>query len=164
MGRWWWLRISRPPWNHFFKKWVSSSRQESEKCMWIPRNWNRVLVPRVHPYIRPVPGGGGGVMRLRLGRRLVNLSPLAQHTMNLTNGDAGTTKNVGRGFESDVHHEIALQRKVSFLMSRIWKILLDPQKCEPRVVARRPVKSGLFQGGRVLWGLDWIDNQLTFYL
>ena len=43
-------------------------------------------------------------------------------------------------------------------------MLLDSQKMEPRVGARRPVKYGPFQGGRVIWGLDWVDDWLTFYL
>ena len=48
-------------------------------------------------------------MRLRLGRRLVNLLPLAQRTINktVTNGDDGRTWVVGRAFETHVHHEIA---------------------------------------------------------
>ena len=71
--------------------------------------------------------------------------------MTLTNGDDGRTWVVGREFESNVHHEIAFQRKKSEcpVMSRIWKIASgSPPKLEPRVVARRPVKSGPFQGGR----------------
>ena len=39
-----------------------------------------------------------GVMRLRLGRRVVNLSPLAQRTKTLPNGDDGRTSVVGREF------------------------------------------------------------------
>ena len=49
----------------------------------------------------------GGVMRLRLDRRLVNLFTLAQRTKTLTNDIDGRTWVVGRGFESHVHHEIA---------------------------------------------------------
>ena len=61
-------------------------------------------------------------MRLRMDtRRLGILLPLAQRTINktLTNGVDGRTWVVGREFESHVHHEIAFQRKVSYLMSRI---------------------------------------------
>ena len=47
------------------------------------------------------------VVRLRLGRRLDNLLPLAQRTKDLTNGVDGRTWVVGREFESHVHHEVA---------------------------------------------------------
>ena len=49
------------------------------------------------------------VMRLRLGRRLVKILPLAQRTINktFTNGDDGRTWVVGLEFESLDHHEIA---------------------------------------------------------
>ena len=47
----------------------------------------------------------------------------------------------------------------------------EPEKCLwiPRswnrvLVARLAVKSGPFQGGRVLWGLDWAGDCYTFYL
>ena len=46
-------------------------------------------------------------------------------------------------------------------------MLLDPQKLEPRVVARRPVKSDPFQGGGVFYEqlrLGIIGERLTFYL
>ena len=58
-------------------------------------------------------------MRLRLGRRLALLLPVAQRTKTLTNGVVGGTWVVGRDFESHVHHEIAFERKVIFLMSNI---------------------------------------------
>ena len=47
------------------------------------------------------------VIRLRLGRRLVNLSPVAQRTNALTNGVVHRPWVVGREFESHVHHENA---------------------------------------------------------
>ena len=49
------------------------------------------------------------VMRLSLGRQLVNLLPVAQRTMNnaLTNGFVDRPWVVGREFESHVHHENA---------------------------------------------------------
>ena len=49
----------------------------------------------------------GGVVRLGLGRRLVNLLPVAQRTNALTNGVVGRPWVVGREFESHVHHEKA---------------------------------------------------------
>ena len=48
------------------------------------------------------------VMRLTLGRRLVNLLPVAQRTNNaFTNDDVDRPWIVGREFESHVHHENA---------------------------------------------------------
>ena len=49
-------------------------------------------------------------MRFRLGRRLVNLLPLAQRTKTFTNGVDGRTWVVDREFESHVHHEIAFSK------------------------------------------------------
>ena len=51
---------------------------------------------------------GGIVMRLTLGRRLVNLWPVAQRTNAFTNGVVGRPWVVGREFESHVHHENAV--------------------------------------------------------
>ena len=45
------------------------------------------------------------VIRLSLGRRLVNLLPVAQRTNALTNGVVDRPWVVGREFESHVHHE-----------------------------------------------------------
>ena len=45
------------------------------------------------------------VIRLKLGRRLVNLLPLAQWLNALTNGVVDRPWVVGREFESHVHHE-----------------------------------------------------------
>ena len=60
------------------------------------------------------------VIRLSLGRRLVNLLPVAQRTNALTNGVVDRPWIVGREFESHVHHdENAFYRKVNFLMSII---------------------------------------------
>ena len=47
------------------------------------------------------------VIRLSLGRRLVNLLPVAQRTNAFTNGVVGRPWVVGREFESHVHHENA---------------------------------------------------------
>ena len=47
------------------------------------------------------------VIRLILGRRLVNLLPVAQRTNALTNGVVDRPWVVGREFESHVHHENA---------------------------------------------------------
>ena len=49
----------------------------------------------------------GGVIRLNLGRRLVNLLPVAKRTNALTNGVVDRPWVVGREFESHVHHENA---------------------------------------------------------
>ena len=45
------------------------------------------------------------VIRLSLGRRLVNLLPVAQRINALTNGVIDRPWVVGRDFESHVHHE-----------------------------------------------------------
>ena len=71
-----------------------------------PQKLEPRVVARRPVEIRSVPGGVS-VMRLRLGRRLVNLLPLAQRTKTFTNGVVGRTWVVGREFESHVHHEIA---------------------------------------------------------
>ena len=47
------------------------------------------------------------VIRLSLGRRLVNLLPVAQRTNPFTNGVVDRPWVVGRKFESHVHHENA---------------------------------------------------------
>ena len=70
------------------------------------------------------------VTRLSLGsRQSVNLS-VAQRTINnaLTNGVVDRPWVVGREFESHVHREHALQRKVNFLMNLI-NHYLGPQRC-----------------------------------
>ena len=84
MGRWSWGRISRPPWKRFRKKSefplvknlknTSGSPEIGTTCWW-----------QVDPYnsIRAVPGGES-VLRLSLGRRLVNLLPVAQRTTAFT--------------------------------------------------------------------------------
>ena len=50
---------------------------------------------------------GESVIRLSLGRRLVNLLPVAKQSNALTNGVVGRPWVVGREFESHVHHENA---------------------------------------------------------
>ena len=47
------------------------------------------------------------VTRLSLGRRLINLLPVAQRTNAFTNGVVDRPWVVGRVFESHVHHEDA---------------------------------------------------------
>ena len=59
------------------------------------------------------------VIRLRLGRRSVNLLPVVQRTNAFTNGVVDRPWVVGREFESHVHHENASKRKVNFPVSRI---------------------------------------------
>ena len=49
----------------------------------------------------------GAVIRLSLGRRLVNLLPVAQRTNAFTNGVVDRPGVVGRESESHVHHENA---------------------------------------------------------
>ena len=61
----------------------------------------------------------GRVMRLSLGRRLVNLLPVAQRTNAFTNGVVSRPWVVGRELESHVHHENVFLRKVNFLTTRI---------------------------------------------
>ena len=78
---------------------------------WVPREKN-LGVGTYSPIRRPrIPlfKGGESVIRLSLGRRLVNLSPVAQRTINnaLTNGVVDRPWVVGREFESHVHHENA---------------------------------------------------------
>ena len=51
--------------------------------------------------------GGESVVRLSLGRRLVNLLPVAQRTNAFTNGVVDRPSVVSREFESHVHHESA---------------------------------------------------------
>ena len=50
---------------------------------------------------------GHRVIRLSLGRRLVDLLPVAQRTNAFTNGVVDRPWVVGREFESHVHHENA---------------------------------------------------------
>ena len=63
--------------------------------------------PRVFPGLSTVAGATsrGSVTRLSLGRRLVNLLPVAQRTNAFTNGVVDRPWVVGREFESHVHHE-----------------------------------------------------------
>ena len=54
---------------------------------------------------------GETVLRLSLGRRLVNLLPVAQRTHAFTNGVVDRPWVVGREFEPHVHHENAFKEK-----------------------------------------------------
>ena len=54
------------------------------------------------------------VTRLSLGRRLVNLLPVAQRTNVFTNGVVDRPWVVGREFESHVHHENFFLKKSEF--------------------------------------------------
>lgn len=67
------------------KKNLSSSMSNLKNTLPVgpKQKWNRVLVTRIDPCIRPVPGGDS-VVRLSLGRRLVNLLPVGQQTKTLT--------------------------------------------------------------------------------
>ena len=55
----------------------------------------------------PLSSSGESVIGLSLGRRLVNLLPVAQRTNAFTNGVVDRPWVVGREFESHVHHENA---------------------------------------------------------
>ena len=54
------------------------------------------------------------VIRLSLGRRSVNLLPVAQRTNAFTNGVVDRPWVVGREFESHVHHENAFLKNSAF--------------------------------------------------
>ena len=53
-------------------------------------------------------------MRLRLGRRLVDLLPVVQRTKTFANGVDGRTWVVGREFETHLHHENRFLKKSEF--------------------------------------------------
>ena len=59
------------------------------------------------------------IIRLSFGRRLVNVLPVAQRTNALTNGVVGRPWVVDREFESHVHHETDLKKKVNFIMKNL---------------------------------------------
>ena len=84
---------------------------------------------------------------LSLGRQLVNLLPVAQRGNAFTNSVVDRPGVVGCEFESHVHQKNPFIRKAIFLMSKILKILLDPQQMEPRVGDTLTRISGPFQGG-----------------
>ena len=91
---------------------------------------------------------GGGVIRLRLGRRLVALLPVAQRTKTLISRP--TIKSLLR------------EKRISSRQES-GKILVDPQKLEPRVGGTSTRISGPFQGRGVLKGLGWVGDWLTSY-
>ena len=92
-------------------------------------------------------------MRLRLGRQLVNLLPLAQQTKTFTNGVDGRSWVVGREFESHVHHEDRVLKKSEFPHDKCQeseKHFWIPRNCNRVWWRVDPQNSGPFQGGRVL--------------
>ena len=96
--------------------------------------------------IRAVP-----VIRLSLGRRLVNRLQIAQRINALTKwrrredtGSLLVSSNLTSAMKT------LSKRNTNFPMSEIWKILLDPQKLEPRVGDTLTRISGQFQGGSVI--------------
>ena len=90
-------------------------------------------------------------MRLRLGRRSVNLLPLAQRIKTFTNGDAGRTWVVGDEFESHVHHEIAFIKKGEFPHVKNLKNTSGSPEIGTACWRHASTRtSGPFQGGRVL--------------
>ena len=84
MGRWSWVRISRPPWKRFLKKsefpHVKNWQITLPGSLEIVKNFGvGTYGPIRRPRI-PLFKGGGSVIRLGLGRRLVNLLRVAQRT------------------------------------------------------------------------------------
>ena len=95
-----------------FKEKRIFSRQESDKYFpWVPRECQELRTRHIQPHTKTkdpaVQKGGESVIRLNLGRRLVNLLPVAKRTNALTNGVVDRPWVVGREFESHVHHENA---------------------------------------------------------
>ena len=78
----------------------------------LPKRRKFVAAPDVR-YATPVYTNRllGTVSRLSLGRRLVNLLPVAQRTDAFTNGAVDRPWVVGREFESHVHLENAFIEK-----------------------------------------------------
>ena len=89
MGRWSWVRISRPPWKRFLKKSEFPHVENlTNHSPWVLRGEN-LGVGTYGPIRRPrIPlfKGRESVIRLSFGRRLVNLLPVAQWTNAFTNG------------------------------------------------------------------------------
>ena len=65
-----------------FQRKINFLMSRTEKYFWIPRDLNHVLVTRWPVYL--VCSRGDSVVRLSLGRRSVNLLPVAQRTSALT--------------------------------------------------------------------------------
>ena len=84
MGRWSWVRISRPPWKRVLKKSVFPHvKNLANHSPWVPEIVKNFGVGTYGPIRRPrIPlfKGGESVIRLSLRRRLVNLSPVAKRT------------------------------------------------------------------------------------
>ena len=81
--------ISRPPWKRFLKKsefpHVKNLKNHSP---WVPRDYTKRTPVGTHGPIRrpriPLFKGGESLTRLRLGKRLVKLLPVAQRTNAFT--------------------------------------------------------------------------------
>ena len=108
MGRWSWARISRPPSKRFLNKsdfphhLINTLPGSPE----IVKNFGLGTYVQPHTNTKdPAVQKGGRVVRLSLGRRLVNLLPVAQRTNALANGVVDRRWVVGREFKSHVHHE-----------------------------------------------------------
>ena len=77
----------------------------------------------------PLFKGGESVIRLSLGRRMVDLLQVAQRTNAFTNGVVDRPWVVGREFESHVHHENAFKRKrISSCQESDESLSLGPQR------------------------------------
>ena len=90
MGRWSWVRISRPPWKRFLKKSeFPHVKNLINHSPWVPSGCKELRSRHVRPHTKakdPAVQGGESVIRLSLGRRLVNLLPVAQRTNAFTWG------------------------------------------------------------------------------
>ena len=102
--------------------------------------------------------------------RLVNLLAVAQRTNAFINGAVDRPWVVGREVESHVHHEKRLLKKneyphVKNLINHFPWVPRDSEELRSRHV--RPhtkIKNPAVQkGGRVLQGLVWVGDWLTFY-
>ena len=85
MGRWSWVRISRPPWKRFLKKSeLSHVKNLINHPTWVPRDYEELRRGHVRPHTKTknsaVQRGGECYKAYSLGRRLVNLLPVAQRT------------------------------------------------------------------------------------
>ena len=75
-------------------------------CILSPLLFNVFFAAAIHAVLVRF-SEGPDVIGLSLGRRLVNLLPVAQRTNTFTNGVVDRPWVVGREFESHAHHENA---------------------------------------------------------
>ena len=87
MGRWSWVRISRPPWKRFLKKSeFPHVKNLANHSPWVPRDCKELRSRHIRPHTKTknLSVQRESVIRLSLGRRLVNLLPVAQRTSAFT--------------------------------------------------------------------------------